>query len=161
MCCCKALTIACVVAISIIVNVKMAEGVLEILGQVEKVQRELAGPQEKQGQVRVVFPPRERKIQKFSCTVDKDGEFYPLSDFLVNVKSVWDARQEATPAEKAGVIIVNIEDLAREEVKCLSAEAQIDPDKVEATLKAAFSERLTVSQLMVKYYSRRQGSQWA
>lgn len=126
-----------------------------LLEQLEQMKLELDSLRRAQSQVRVVFPPRERKVQKFS---GREGDALSFSDFLIDVKSVWDSRPDITPADKAGVIISNLEGPAREEVKCLDAEAQRDPTKVEAALKAAFSERLSVSQLMAKYYSRKQGA---
>ena len=127
-----------------------------LLGQVARMQEELHSLRAAQGQVRVIFPPRERKIQKFSGSEGKDGDPYQLTDFLTDVKAVWDDRQGITPADKASVIVSNLEGVAREEIKCLSADEQRDPDKVEATLKAAFSEKATVSQLMAGFYSRKQ-----
>ena len=42
-------------------------------------------------------------------------------------------------ADKAGVIVANLQGLAREEDKCLSAEARRDADKVEPALNAPFA----------------------
>ena len=111
-----------------------------------------------QPQVKVVFPPRERKLPKFSGVPSKEGDFYPLNDFLVDVQAVCDARHETLDADRAGVIISSLEGLARDEVKCLSGEEQKNPTTVIQALKAAFGERLTQSQLMAKFYARKQGA---
>ncbi len=126
--------------------------------KIKALQEGLASLQKAQAQVKVVFPPRERKLQKFSGVPGKDGEFYPLNGFLIDVEAVCDARHEATDCDKAGIIVSNLEGLARDEVKCLTPEQQKDPKAVTTALKAAFAERLTLSQLMAKFYARKQGT---
>ena len=109
---------------------------------IKKLKDELAALQgaHVEPQVKVVFPPRERKLPKFSGVPSKEGDFYSLNDFLVDVQAVCDARHETSDADRAGVIISSLEGLARDEVKCLSGEEQKNPTVVIQTLKAAVQQ---------------------
>lgn len=106
--------------------------------------------------LRIIYPPRERKIKKFAGVQPTEGEFYPLSDFLDEVNNVFSARDNLTGAEKADFILSNLEGAARDEAKCLASEDQKKEEKIVETLKKVFGEKLGLAQLMAKFYARRQ-----
>ena len=105
------------------------------------------------GEYRVVFPPKERKIPKFSG----EKADYPLEDYLQEVRAVCESRGEVNSAGKAAILVANLEGQARDEIRCLNDKEQTDPVVIESTLKAIFGERLTMPQLMGRLYARRQG----
>lgn len=126
--------------------------------QIKELQTRLNALQEREpeGGVRVVFPPRERKITKFRG--DSQDEDYTLTDFYSEVTAVWEARGDLSNAGKASILISNLDGPAREEVKCLDQDEQRNPEKIKAALTAAFGEKLSIPQLMSKFYSQKQGN---
>lgn len=129
--------------------------------QLEQLQTQLGearAPVAPQEAIRVIFPPRERKVKKFSGTLSKEGEFYPWSDFIDEVENVFCARPNLTEAEQADFIISNLEGAAHDEAKCLISADQKNPKAVKSALKQVFGEKLSVAQLMSQFYARRQES---
>lgn len=106
--------------------------------------------------VKVVYPPRDRKIKKFSGDIKED--LYLLEDFLQEVESVLSSTGRE-PAEHADFIISNLEGPAREEIKCLSREDQTKPELIKDALREVFGEKSGQAHLMSLLYMRRQESQ--
>lgn len=102
--------------------------------------------------VKVVYPPRDRKIKHFSG----DGrELYLVEDFLQEVESILLSTGRA-PAEQADFIIGNLEGSARDEIKCLTCVDQQDPKIIKSVLREVFGEKSSLSHLMSLLYTRQQ-----
>ncbi len=118
--------------------------------QLEEMKTQLAAAPVPPEPIKVVFPPRDRKLKKFSG----EGESY--SDFIEEVEQVIDARPGITEAEKADLIWANLEGAARDEAKCLSSEDRKQPILLKKALESTFGEKLSLPQLMAKLYARKQ-----
>lgn len=140
-------------------TIKMAtkEALEALQKQLKELQTQVeARPGVAQEPVRVIFPPRERKIKKF-CGTQSKGEFYPLSDFVDELNNVFSARGNLSEAEKADFILSNLEGAARDEIKCLATTSQKNSREILKVLGKVFGEKLSLPQLMTKFYSCRQG----
>lgn len=109
------------------------------------------GPKENLEVVKVVYPPRDRKVAKFG----KNDELYLVEDFLQEVESIMSASGRGS-VEQADFIIGNLEGSARDEIKCLTLKEQRDPEMIKQVLREVFGEHSSVSHLTSLLYARKQ-----
>ena len=101
---------------------------------------------------KVVFTPRERKINKFSGRPDGTQT---VDEFVEDVELALKTRPTSDD-EKVNFIISHLEGPAREEIRYRPASEKKKPKDVLAILKDVFGERGTISELLSEFYQCRQ-----
>ena len=117
----------------------------ELKGFIQKAPKE-EGP-------KVVFAPKQRKVEKFS---GRDGT-QTVYEFVEEMLRVLKSRP-TPPEEQADFILSHLEGPAKEELRYRSPGEKKDPNAILDLLSEAFAERSTASELMSDFYSTKQES---
>lgn len=131
------------------------------MADVESIQKELEEVKKRLATViakdrapvepKVIFAPRERKLQKFSGQKDDRSveEFIEETELLLKSRPTQDE-------EKVDFIISHLEGPAKEELRYRTASDKKTPGAVLKILKDVFGERSTLSELLSDFYQCRQ-----
>lgn len=98
-----------------------------------------------------VMAPREKKLRKYAG--GRDDKL--LEDWISDAQRAVSA-QKLTDREAVDFLYHNLEGVARDEIRLRPSEDWDKPDKVYAILRDVFSEKLTKTQLLQKFFGRRQ-----
>jgi methyl-accepting chemotaxis protein len=95
--------------------------------------------------------PRERKLRKYAGNRDDKV----LEDWVEDAKRAV-AAQKLTGADAVDYLYHNLEGAARDEIRLRQADEWSTPDLMYQVLRDTFGEKLTLTQLLQRYYGRRQ-----
>lgn len=101
---------------------------------------------------KVVFTPRERKINNFSGKRDSD---ITVDEFIEDIELALKTRP-TSDIEKVNFIISHLEGPAREEVRYRSTAEKKKPKDILDILREVFGDRVTISELLSDFYQCKQ-----
>jgi len=133
----------------------MAEEVEALKKELDEVKKRLATVIAKDIKVvepKVVFTPRERKLDKFSGQKDSGRS---VEEFIDEVELLLRTRPTSNE-EKVDFIISHLEGAAREELRYRPSTEKKTPEAVLGTLREVFGERSTISELLSDFYQCKQ-----
>ena len=114
-----------------------------------KVEIDKVAKAKKEAEQKVVFTPKQRKLDKFS---GRSGEAYAnVYEFCDEIHRILKSRP-TPPEEQVDFVIGHLEGPAKEEVRYRSAKEKSTPFKVLEILRESFGERATTSELMADFY---------
>lgn len=102
---------------------------------------------------KVVFTPKQRKLEKFSWRTD--GAYSSVYEFVEEFQQVLKTRP-ATTEEQVDFLISHLEGPAKDEIRYRASPEKNTPQKILTILKDAFGERATTSELMTEFYQCKQ-----
>lgn len=102
---------------------------------------------------KVVFTPKQRKLEKFSGRTD--GAYSSVYEFVEEFQQVLKTRP-ATTEEQVDFLISHLEGPAKDEIRYKAFPEKNTPQKILTILKDAFGERATTSELMTEFYQCKQ-----
>lgn len=132
------------------------------MGDVEELKAELASlksalkdvmKKEEGLSQKVVFTPKQRKLEKFSGRTD--GAYSSVYEFVDEFQRVLKTRPTTTE-EQVDFLISHLEGPAKEEIRYRASPEKNTPQKILTILKDAFGERATTSELMTEFYQCKQ-----
>ncbi|XP_062605651.1 uncharacterized protein LOC134267461 [Saccostrea cucullata] len=131
--------------------------------KVQSLEKELADMKMKLAHViakesyepKVVFTPRERKINKFSGK--RDG-LQTIDEFIEDIELTLKTRP-TSDSEKVNFIISHLEGPARVEVRYRSNSEKKKPKDILDILREVFGDRGTISELLSDFYQCKQGDE--
>lgn len=102
---------------------------------------------------KVVFTPKQRKLEKFSWRTD--GAYSSVYEFVEEFQRVLKTRPSTTE-EQVYFLISHLEGPAKDEIRYRASPEKNTPQKILTILKDAFGERATTSELMTEFYQCKQ-----
>jgi hypothetical protein len=135
------------------------------MGDVEELKTELASlkaalkdvlKKEEGPSQRVVFTPKQRKLEKYSGRTD--CVYSSVYEFVEEFQRILKSRPTNTE-EQVDFLISHLEGPAKEEIRYRQSPEKNTPEKILSILKETFGERATTSELMAEFYQTKQGPQ--